>query len=316
MTRIDPGVLSVVPAGRVIATSALAIASLLIATLPVATLRAQKDSATSKPSKPAKRQKVVVIGASVSSGFVDPFGKRADGESNHTYTMQTALKKAWPREVARVYSFSDLLMFQGATKSGPRQVGKAIRVRPDLVIGFDYLFWYGYGWKGNAAEGVLEPRRLKLQAKGFASLESLTCPVILGDYPDMHGADKRMLPPQMIPNVTTLAELNKRLLAWAAKRKNVVVISLAAFLEEAVNTEQVFSLGQRKITFPKKYLLQSDRLHVTRLGMLVAVLRLQRHLGQLLPRTHPLVTTKVTFQSLLENAGIEDDLPEQEKQKQ
>ncbi len=267
---------------------------------------------SSKPEKTKTRQEVVIVGASVSAGFADPTSKGDDGKVNRTYRLDVAFKKAWPRTLARVANFSDLRMFMAPELYGKNQLASAKKRKPDLLIGIDLMVWFGYGSTyGKVKKGEVDTKRIALQAKGLALLGDFKCPVILGDYPDMHGASSHMLPQRMIPNVVTLAALNNKLREWAKAHKNVTVFPLANFVKEAVTKKQTYPFGKGKvIEFPKNFLLQSDRLHATRVGTLVVVLRLAQALQSILPAKHPLLGPKVTFKGLIEAAGLVDDIPE------
>jgi hypothetical protein len=141
-------------------------------------------------------------------------------------------------------------------------------------------------------------------------LAELDCPLLIGDYPDMQGASSKMLPRSMIPNRKTIEALNAALRAWAKSRRNVQVLALAEFVETAVSKDQTMAFGARQVVFPRNFLLQSDRLHATRLGMLVLVTRLTQLLPRLLTPGHPLLGPDVTLKGLVEAAHLESELPE------
>ncbi|MCA8954660.1 MAG: hypothetical protein KDC87_01220 [Planctomycetes bacterium] len=270
----------------------------------------QAQSPATPAARGPERTKVVVVGASVSAGFEDPTSRGSDGAPNRSYRLDVALKKIWSRDVARVYSGANFLMFTDPTGYGRRQIDSAKKVRADLVLGIDFPFWFGYGPHGREAAGVLEGRRLAAQAKCLAMLEELDCPLLIGDYPDMRGASHKMLPARMVPNKVTLAQLNHRLLAWAAKRPKVRVLSLADFVAKATTQPMRLDYAPgRTVTFPKYFLLQSDRLHATRLGVLVLVRQIRDVLPQLLPKAHPLLAVDPTLCDLVQATGLADQLP-------
>ena len=258
------------------------------------------------------RQKVVVVGASLSAGFADPTSKGPDGEVNRTYKLDVAFKKAWPRSVARLYNFGDMMMFSDPEARGKKQIESAKRTKPDLLLGIDFLTWFGYGGThGRVKKNEVDPVRMKQLEKGLALLDGLKCPIVAGEFPDMHGASTHMLPMSMIPNVATINALNKRLREWAKTRKHIFVFPLARFVQEAVSKKQIYPWGNaQQVTLPKRFLLQSDRLHATKIGTLVVVLRVVEALPGILSATHPLLGPKVTFKGLVEAAKLEDALPE------
>src|SRR5690606_34245487 len=106
-----------------------------------------------------------------------------------------------------------------------------------------------------AADGVrveVPKERLALQAKGLALLERLSCPLIVGDYPDMTGADRRMLHEMQIPDRDTLAKLNENLRQWAQKRGKVHVFPLSEFVAGAKQRGLPVSLGGREVLLPPR----------------------------------------------------------------
>lgn len=282
-------------------------ALLAVSGLAIALTAISLPGQTEKPA--VKRQKVVVMGASVSAGFEDPTSRQADGSVNRSFKLDRVLKKAWPRKLARIYNVANLMMFQVPLKAGQKQVDAAKRVDADLVIGIDFPFWFGYGFATAVAKDVVSKDRLAIQQKCFAMLDELECPILLGDYPDMRGASTKMLPRYMIPNSVTIAALNKQLYAYAAERKHVHVVSLARFVKRAVNQSQTYSYGEGKLVFPKNYLLQSDRLHATRLGVAVLTTHLLAAVPGILKPTNPLLGHRATLETLVKDLGLEDELP-------
>jgi hypothetical protein len=281
----------------------------LLAALLAAVLPAQADGQPqSRPTAPPPIR-VGIIGASVSGGFVDVMDPDAK-PPNASFPLKKVLRAAWRDQEVRIKDTTTglgLAMFLRPTKYGERQIKLLSRHRPQLVIGVDFVFWFGYGPHGYGPAG--QQRRLALQQKGLSLLERLDAKLLLGDYPDMTGAARRMLPAHFVPKPDTRKKLNERLAAWAQKRGNVLVFPLSQFATDARTKTQVFAYGERKVSFPKLSLLQSDRLHATRLGMVILV----HHLGQALPKLltadHPLAKTDYSLPTLVRRLGVEDDLP-------
>ncbi len=262
-----------------------------------------------------KRQRVVVIGASVSGGFEDPTSKRADGSVNRSFKLDVVLKKVWPRQVARVYNLSNLMLFRDPGAGGRRQIEAAKKLTPDLVVAIDFPFWFGYGFGKASKVGKVQEDRLAKQRKAFQLLDELKCRVLLGDYPDMSGASQRMMPASMVPNSVTLAALNTNLLAYASKRPHVQVASLARFVKRAITKPQTYAYGEGQVVFPKYFLLQSDRLHATRLGIAVLTTHVLDALPGILDPKSPLLGHRATLQTLVRGLGIEDQLPDKSEGK-
>src|SRR5690606_36728161 len=98
---------------------------------------------------------VTVIGASVSSGFVDFITGTGTAERNQTVPLWNALQPLWGKDV-RVRSRSVMQMFEDPLRYGRLQVARAAKDDPALVVAVDFLFWFGYGYVGfeKAADGV------------------------------------------------------------------------------------------------------------------------------------------------------------------
>jgi hypothetical protein len=128
---------------------------------------------------------------------------------------------------------------------------------PDVVIGLDFLFWFGYGDKDTAA------RKAELR-KGFEFLEKLDCPVVVGDLPTF--APSYMLGEELIPSDEELAALNDMIVEWAKAHERVTVYPLAALVESIRKGEPVEINGKER-TLKSKDVFQLDRLHVTKTGI-------------------------------------------------
>ena len=147
-----------------------------------------------------------------------------------------------------------------------------------------------------------------LQAAGLELLDRLQCPIILGDYPDVTGADARILHPRMIPDEESLAELNRRLHAWAEERARVHIFPLAAWVKQLVNEGYALPLEKGPLQTPPRYLLQSDKLHATRLGMALLGYQVQALASRALPDGHSLVRDTVSLDSIITAIGAEGAL--------
>lgn len=259
-------------------------------------------SALAQASGEPRAPVVTVVGASVSGGFQDV---AAGSERNGTIKLQRAFDALWGDGVT-VLDRSDVLFFKSPTTVGARQIKRALRDAPDLVVGVDFLFWFGYGYVPGRDS---KQARLDLQRIGLQQLEGLQCPMILGDYPDMTGADPRMVAPAQIPQPDELAALNAALRAWATQRKNVSVFPLAAWVKQVKSDGWSCELGDRTVRLSPENLLQSDRLHATRLGVVLLADRLREGIAAVLPEQSPLRVGQATFVELLERSGADVNLP-------
>ncbi|MFQ5506437.1 MAG: hypothetical protein ACE5F1_16830, partial [Planctomycetota bacterium] len=156
------------------------------------------QGATTRPKSAAERSllaRVVTIGASLTSGAAAEL------------PLAKILDLAIAGEHRRVQQFATELFFMKPRLSGKAQIDRCVRRRPTLVLGIDFLFWYGYGQMRGTDE---IPRRLRLLEEGLEQLARLDCPIVVGDFPDMRGADPRMLSPVQVPSKKALAALNAR----------------------------------------------------------------------------------------------------------
>jgi len=212
------------------------------------------------PAGGNRLERVVVIGASMAAGF--------GAERNLGEAFEASIRA--PHRP--VLGLGDVLFFTSPRAIGARQVEVALDCEPSLVVGLDFLFWFGYG-SLDAQGGPIEreSERLELLETGLALLADLECPLVLGDFPDMSGAVGKMLAPAQMPEPTTLPLLSKRVRAWAAERKDTLVLPLSELVVQ-LGSQAEIRMGRH--TFPAgSKLLQVDQLHPTLPG-LVAVSQL------------------------------------------
>jgi len=202
--------------------------------------------------------RVIVIGASVSSGFTgsEPFG----GPNTKQLALDRYLDAALlaPHEPLR--NLANAMFFMLPDDMGHTQIRQALTNNPTLVIGVDFLFWYCYG------HGETDQERLEHFEKGLKMLESFECPVIVGDLPDASAAVNRMLSPREIPSSKARAAANRRLKEWAAQHRQVTVVPLADFMRAVMANEALTVHGYAVAGGTTRALLQPDRLHPSRRG--------------------------------------------------
>lgn len=213
--------------------------------------------------------RVVVMGASVSDGFQNqtPLGKLFDA----------AIRV--PHEP--VESMASSAFFITPLPEGSRQLALAAKRNPTLLLGVDFLFWYGYGYTqanvirsgkpGARPEESEEQIRQRLERleKALTALDAFACPLVLGDFPDMWGADPNMIAPQMIPGVKALELLNSRLYEWAKTRPRVLLLPLASWVIETKEGKARLPGREKGAPIPAAALLQEDRLHPSAAGAVV-----------------------------------------------
>ncbi len=207
------------------------------------------------PHDPALKR-VSVIGASVSAGY------------RLRTNLALALHATMAHDGVEVVSHAQPRFFLAPLSFGDDAVEAALDEKPTLVLAVDYLFWFGYGTVGaDGAPIKTEEDRLKLLEVGLKYLERLDCPILVGDFPDMSPSiGERLLKVQM-PKAETLAKLNERFHAWAAKHENVVVLPLAKFVGD-MREGQPIKIGEHTFTVDEiRHWMQRDRLHTTDEGL-------------------------------------------------
>ena len=231
--------------------------ALIVAPLLGAPPQAPSVDATEVPAL----RRVVVLGASLSQGY----GLESAG-TKLTFADVVEASLRDPHEP--VLSKASLLFFTRPEATGKAQVDAASAEKPTLVVGLDFLFWYGYGFFAS------EKDRLALLEKGLSELERMDCPVLVGDFPDVSLAARSpagssgsarpgLLAPEQVPGPSTLRKLNERIRAWAATRKNVVVVPLGDLVARRTSGEDLVIHGNRWSSAALAGFVQPDRLHPT-----------------------------------------------------
>jgi hypothetical protein len=218
-----------------------------------------RESARANLKSPWER--ILVIGASASSGFTvsEPLG----GPNTKRHSLSTYLDAAVSVPHEPVQNLASSMFFLRPGTFGSQQIERALQARPTLVVAVDFLFWFCYG------ELPDENARMDRFESGLKMLESLNCPLVIGDIPDASGAINGMLRPQQVPTVETISAVNRRLKTWAAKHPGVVVVSLSNFMGASVANQAINIRGHTVPEGKTRGLLQEDKLHPTPLGAAV-----------------------------------------------
>src|SRR5207247_465117 len=159
---------------------------------PASVRSAPSESAAAKP--PWGR--IVMVGASASAGFTEsePLG----GPKTPQYRLSRYLDAALLAAHEPVQNLANSMFFIQPEAAGRYQIDQALKARPTLVVGIDFLFWFCYG------EDPTDKDRLQRFEKGLKLLEAVQCPLILGDIPDASGASNDMLPADQVPSAATM----------------------------------------------------------------------------------------------------------------
>ncbi|MDG2291481.1 MAG: hypothetical protein P8L37_02400 [Phycisphaerales bacterium] len=223
------------------------------------------------PTHPLDR--IAVIGASVSWGYGTHVPLQRERYTHRELVnLADVLEATLVDEYDLAHHQADLLFFRSPMTSGPMLAQGAHAAAPTIVIGLDYLFWYGYGHAGVEGEKHTgTDSRLALLEEGLATLEAFNCPVVISDFPDMSPAIGRVLRASQVPSPETLTALNERLHVWATEHDNIIVIPLAA-LTSRLQRNEGFDIEE--INYPAgstSALLQADALHPTTEGDIALV---------------------------------------------
>lgn len=199
-------------------------------------------------------QRVVVIGASASSGFVlsEPFGGTNTDRCRLSHYLDAAITA--PHDPLK--NLASPLLFMSPEAIAGQEVMAVTNRHPTMVVAVDFMFWFCYG------EGATDADRAARFEYGLKLLDQIHCPLLVGDIPDASLAtNSGIISVSQVPSENARAAANKRLREWAAKRPDVTVVPLDAFMT-AVKANQAIRCHNISVPAGKTYsLLQDDRLH-------------------------------------------------------
>lgn len=222
------------------------------------------DSHATKAAGKNPWSRIVIIGASASSGFTEsePLG----GSITSQLRLNRYLDAALLTSHEPVRNFSSAMFFLQPEIQGQSQSERARQSNASLLVALDFLFWFCYG------DGPTDKDRLVRFEQGLKFLEPFRCPIIVGDIPDASAAVERMLTSDEIPSPAALAAANRRLKEWAAGRKQTVVIPLSSFMRNAMANKALTVHGHTFAEGKTRVLLQDDKLHPSAAGCAVLAL--------------------------------------------
>lgn len=210
-------------------------------------------------------QRVVVIGASASAGFVlsEPLGGTNTAKCRLDHYLDAAITA--PHAPAK--NLATTMMFLNPDAFGPMQIEAATNASPTLVVGVDFLFWFCYG------EGSTDAGRAQRFETGLKLLEQIPCPLVVGDIPDASSATNTgILSIAQVPSDAARRAANRRLREWAAAHPRVTVMPLAEFMRATMGNQALALHGQTLPAGKTRALLQGDRLHPNPRGAAVLAL--------------------------------------------
>lgn len=225
-------------------------------------LRAEDPA--SSPQKPIG--KIVLVGASVTAGFVEEEtfgGPRTELHRLNRY-MDAALTGAHPP----IENLAAAMMFLGPEEQGQNQIKRALALQPAAIVSADLLFWFCYG------ELKTGDTRAALFERGLKLIDRIACPLVLGDLPDARAVAGKMLSADQVPSVEELAAANSRLHEWAVAHKNATIVPLSAFMRDAQADAAITVHGITWGEGHTRELFQPDGLHPAMRGCAALALAL------------------------------------------
>lgn len=235
------------------------------------------------PQTPAEPRltRVAAVGASATHGFFAQTLVEADGRMQPAVMDLGDALAAVIRTPSRTSTAGSVFFFQAPDRWGPELLEQALATRPTLLVGVDYLFWFGYGATGHrpGTEADAAARRARLD-RGLALLEQFGGPVAVGDLPDMSAAIGGMLSARQVPSPEVRTDLNRRIAEWAAERPEVTMVGLSDLMAR-------LQAGERLGVPGTVALLKPDKLHPTADGLLVLAREILRTVDAARPEIEP-----------------------------
>ena len=223
--------------------------------------------ASSVAAEPKPWENIVLVGASVTAGFTasEPLG----GTNSQRLSLDRYIEAALLMPHQPMQNLASALFFTQPEAWGRQQIFQAVKAKPTLIVGLDFLFWFCYGAR------LTDEQRLELFEKGLRLLDTVPCPVLVGDIPDASVSVRGgMLSADQVPNARVMRSVNERLSAWAAGHPRVMVLPLSRFLGTALANQ---SLALHRFTLAAgetSILLQQDLLHPSPPGCSVLALEI------------------------------------------
>ena len=247
-------------------------------------------------------RKIALIGASLTKGFslrlfamarkdarayIEKKLERKLSDREYRLRIETGqpaaiLRQAWG-EKARIRQFADLNMFRLPARRGRLQVDRTIKFAPDLIVGMDFLFWFGFGWEVKGGDKEVAAR-MRLQERGLKLLEELLARteaiLVLGDYPKLKLKGSFIISESQVPSPAAIDKLNAALRTWAKGRDRVHIWPLSDLVRQLYEEGLTRGEGKKAVRHGARNLLQADRLHPTRLGTALVLHRLSGWLAR------------------------------------
>ncbi|MBC8200977.1 MAG: hypothetical protein H8E86_02935 [Planctomycetes bacterium] len=214
--------------------------------------------------------RVVVTGASITAGFGVTTPPVKGDLGAYPVNMKHIMEGMITSQHEDVAYFGDLLFFRNSKANAKEFIEKIKAHKPTLVVGIDFLFWFGHGTPPKDVD-VPTYRLEKLQF-ALELLEELSVPVIVGNLPDVSDAVGKVLSAKQVPTNETLQKLNSRIHNWANALEYVTVVDAHGLWNKAMRGEEIVLFDHTWPEGSQSVLLQSDMLHTTLDGTVAACL--------------------------------------------
>ena len=224
--------------------------------------------------------RIAVVGASASDGFgvsVRADAPPADSTAKKPIPIRMNLSDilryaATPGRVI-MHHYSSGFFFANPGPTGQGEIYRALKIKPTLVLGLDFLFWYVYGTvtaEGKPmATGADRLSNLELGLEQLDRIVNAGIPLVIADIADMHDAIGKMLSENQVPDVQTIGNANTRIMEWVKARPLVKIMPLSQILETLKKGGSIDLAGKSWNPAELGELLQDDQLHPTFAGTVV-----------------------------------------------
>ena len=172
-----------------------------------------------------------------------------------------------------MHHYSSGFFFANPGPTGRGEIYRALKIKPTLVLGLDFLFWYVYGTvtaEGKPmATGTDRLSNLELGLEQLDRIVNAGIPLVIADIADMHDAIGKMLSENQVPDVQTIGNANIRIMEWVKARPLVKIMPLSQILETLKKGGSIDLAGKSWNPAELGELLQDDQLHPTFAGTVV-----------------------------------------------
>ncbi|MEI6878158.1 MAG: hypothetical protein WCL33_03865 [Planctomycetota bacterium] len=235
--------------------------------------------------------RIAVVGASASDGFgvsvradapsvdltapVDPNAKQtvAKKPTPVQLNLSDVLRYAATSQRVIMHHYSSGFFFANPGPTGQGEIYRALKIKPTLVLGLDFLFWYVYGTVTADGKpmttGADRFSNLELGLEQLDRIVSAGIPLVIADIADMHDAIGKMLSENQVPDIDTIEKVNARIMEWVKARPLVKIMPLAQILETLKKGGSIDLAGKSWNPAELGALLQDDQLHPTFAGTVV-----------------------------------------------